>query len=56
MENDGAAAIRGVNLTKKFRSGESELTIFAGLDFAVGCGERLALIGESGDDLPKFAT
>lgn len=44
---DGAVlSVRG--LTKKFRSGTGELTIFAGLDLDVLPGERLALIGESG--------
>ena len=48
MQTDDAAAIRGVNLAKKFRSGSNELVIFAGLNFEVPRGERLALIGESG--------
>ena len=48
MPTDDAVAIRGVNLSKRFRSGESELVIFAGLNFEVPRGERLALIGESG--------
>ena len=48
MQTDGAAAIRSVSLTKKFRSGESELVIFSDLDFEVPAGERLALVGESG--------
>jgi lipoprotein-releasing system ATP-binding protein len=48
MENDGAAAIRGVHLTKKFRSGETELVVFSDLGFEVTQGEQLALIGESG--------
>ena len=47
MESAGAA-IRGVNLAKKFRSGETDLTIFADLNFVVERGEQLALIGESG--------
>ncbi len=47
METDGAA-IRGVNLTKKFQSGGADLVIFSGLDFEVARGERLALVGESG--------
>jgi len=48
METDDAGGIRGVNLTKKFRSGGSDLVIFADLSFQVAQGERLALIGESG--------
>ncbi len=41
-------AIRAVGLTKKFRSGDSELVVFAGLDLDVEQGEQLALVGESG--------
>ena len=41
-------AIRADGLTKKFRSGDSELTVFASLDMDVYRGERFALIGESG--------
>ncbi len=48
METPGAADIRGVHLTKKFRSGEDELIVFADLTFEVARGEQLALIGESG--------
>ena len=48
MENDGAAAIRGVHLTKKFRSGETELVVFSDLNFEVSQGEQLSLVGESG--------
>src|SRR5258708_12820234 len=48
MQSDDAAAIRGVNLTKKFQSGGSDLVIFSGLSFQVNRGERLALVGESG--------
>ena len=47
-DTDGAGGIRGVNLTKHFRSGESELVIFNDLSFSVARGERLAVIGESG--------
>ncbi len=48
MQTDDAAAIRGVNLAKKFKSGGNDLVIFAGLSFEVPRGERLALVGESG--------
>src|SRR5580692_9596886 len=48
MQTDDVAAIRGVNLAKKFRSGQNDLVIFAGLNFEVPRGERLALVGESG--------
>src|SRR5258708_5600889 len=48
MQPADAAAIRGVNLTKKFQSGGSDLVIFSGLSFQVNRGERLALVGESG--------
>src|SRR5580698_9853389 len=41
-------AIRAEGLGKSYRSGDSELVIFAGLDFEVARGERLALVGESG--------
>ena len=42
------AAIRTVNLSKTYRSGEAELVIFEGLNFEVEQGESLALVGESG--------
>ena len=48
METNGAAGIRGVHLTKKFRSGEDELVVFARPELRSARGERLALIGESG--------
>src|SRR5580704_11599702 len=41
-------AIRAEGLTKSYRSGDSDLVIFAGLDLEVARGERLALVGESG--------
>jgi lipoprotein-releasing system ATP-binding protein len=40
--------IRTVNLEKRYRSGESDLVIFSGLDFEIAEGERVALVGESG--------
>ena len=50
MEPDGGpeSLLRAVGLTKKYRSGESDLVVFAGLDLEVASGERLALVGESG--------
>jgi lipoprotein-releasing system ATP-binding protein len=41
-------SIRAAGLAKSYRSGGSELVIFAGLDFDVARGEKLALVGESG--------
>jgi lipoprotein-releasing system ATP-binding protein len=41
-------AIRAENLAKVYRSGESELAIFRGLQLTVRKGESLALTGESG--------
>src|SRR5690242_11335667 len=48
MQTDGAAGIRGVHVTKKFRSGGADLIVFADLSFEVARGEQLAVIGESG--------
>ncbi len=48
MQTPGADAIRGVNLTKKFKSGGNDLIVFQGLTFEVARGERLSLMGESG--------
>ena len=35
-------AIRGVNLTRVYRSGGSDLAVFSGLNFEVARGEKLA--------------
>ena len=40
--------IRARDLTKKYRSGDSDLVVFEGLDLDVERGEMLALVGESG--------
>lgn len=40
--------IRAENLTKTYRSGTSDLVVFAGLNLEVARGEMLALVGESG--------
>src|SRR6266571_3394498 len=42
------AYIRARNLSKRYRSGESELVVFEHLDLDVQQGEMLALVGESG--------
>jgi lipoprotein-releasing system ATP-binding protein len=43
-----AAAIRTIDLTKRYRSGDSELVIFERLNLEIPQGQRLALLGESG--------
>jgi len=40
--------IRACELSKVYRSGDSDLVIFSGLNLAVERGEMLALVGESG--------
>ncbi|HEV2202108.1 MAG TPA: ABC transporter ATP-binding protein [Bryobacteraceae bacterium] len=41
-------AIRVVGVTKKYRSGDHDLVVFADLNLEVAEGEKLALVGESG--------
>src|SRR5271166_6090073 len=48
MDSAGGPAIRGVGLSKRFKSGDADLLVFSNMDFEVRRGERLALIGESG--------
>src|SRR5437879_4943411 len=48
MDSGRDPAIRGVGLTKKFKSGNTDLFVFSDMSFEVARGERLALIGESG--------
>ncbi len=48
MGTDNNSAIRASNLARRYRSGEGELTVFAGLNLSVERGERLAIVGESG--------
>jgi len=43
-----STSIRTEGLTKKYRSGRGELTVFEGLSFEVPAGEMLALVGVSG--------
>lgn len=42
------AVLRAANLTKKFRSGGTELVVLDGLDFEVASGEMVAIMGASG--------
>ncbi len=48
LNSDAVGGIRTVDLTKRYRSGESEFAVFEGLNLAVSQGERVAVIGESG--------
>ena len=48
MESDSGSLLRAVGVTKKYRSGESDLVVFDGINLEVARGEKLALIGESG--------
>lgn len=41
-------ALRARGLAKSYRSGDSDLTVFSGLDLDLEAGERVALTGESG--------
>ena len=41
-------AIRAADLSKRYRSGNDELVVFAGLGLEVRRGEMLAIVGESG--------
>jgi lipoprotein-releasing system ATP-binding protein len=42
------ACFRVENLAKKYRSGQGELVVFSDLNFEIGLGEKLAVVGESG--------
>jgi lipoprotein-releasing system ATP-binding protein len=44
----GEVVIRATKLTKTYRSGSTDLVVFADMDLEVTRGESLALIGESG--------
>lgn len=47
-DTDDGVLIRARELSKRYRSGDSELVIFSGVDFDVRRGERVSIIGESG--------
>src|SRR6185369_52334 len=42
------AIIRATNLSKTFDDGRLRLEVFAGIDFSVARGERVAIVGASG--------
>ncbi len=44
----GQSILRAENLTKVYRSGQTDLVVFDNLNLEVRRGERLALVGESG--------
>jgi lipoprotein-releasing system ATP-binding protein len=48
MVPESQPTIRAVALSKKYRSGHSDLVVFSDLDFEVAPGEMLGLVGESG--------
>ena len=48
MPTETPVAIRTIDLTKSYTSGNSQLVIFERLNLEIPEGERLALIGESG--------
>jgi lipoprotein-releasing system ATP-binding protein len=48
LPTDTPVAIRTIDLTKSYRSGDSQLVIFERLNLEIPAGQRLALIGESG--------
>jgi len=47
-QNEQAVLLRGCNLKKVFRSGDSDLVLFESLSLDVQTGEMLAIVGESG--------
>ena len=48
MQSARDIAIRAADLSKRYRSGDDELVVFAGLGLEVRRGEMLAIVGESG--------
>lgn len=48
LATEGQVLLRAVDLSKKYRSGESELVVFENLELEVRRGERIAVVGASG--------
>jgi lipoprotein-releasing system ATP-binding protein len=48
LGQEGDYLLRAVQLSKKYRSGESELVVFEKLELTVAPGERVAVVGSSG--------
>jgi lipoprotein-releasing system ATP-binding protein len=48
LASGAAVEIRTVGLTKRYRSGDNEFSVFENMTFRVAPGERVAIIGESG--------
>jgi len=47
-EQSSTAVLEAVGLVKEFREGSTALRVLDGLDFTVGAGERIAVVGASG--------
>ncbi len=45
---EGGVLMRGVAVTKIYRSGDRDVSVFTNMDFEIPRGERVAIIGESG--------
>ncbi len=48
LGKEGQVLLRTIQLSKKYRSGESELVVFENLELEVCRGERVAVVGASG--------
>src|SRR5689334_859078 len=48
MPGAGAHLVEATGLSKRYVDGPSEVQVLEGLDLAIGAGERVAIVGESG--------